>query len=224
MGHVGGFVSNVRFYVLLEVTAVTTMEMTQGKGDLKVERWREISLWPRRKKVYPGQTSISGSIMPACTQQTPLTPLHTPHTPHYRMRRKGPFIQVLAALPRPLHLTPRRTRGPGHSKSGRKEQDWGPGHAAFLGMALVPEEELGWQLIGQWRERWGTGGQGGNMCGLYVRLFPVSLAHLFSCFSFFGEWNPVLYVNGVWKTHPSENVQKWNIDFHIARGCPLPER
>lgn len=38
MGHVGGFVSIVRFYVLLEVTAVTPMEMTQGKGDLKVER------------------------------------------------------------------------------------------------------------------------------------------------------------------------------------------
>lgn len=37
-GHVGGFVSNVRVYVPLEVMAVTLMERTQGKGDLKVER------------------------------------------------------------------------------------------------------------------------------------------------------------------------------------------
>lgn len=38
MGRVSGFVSNVRFYALFEVPAVTPREMTQGEGDLKVER------------------------------------------------------------------------------------------------------------------------------------------------------------------------------------------
>lgn len=209
------------------------MEMTGERRFISmsrnIRRWKEILLWAK-KDTREKCSFQCPPWHPAHKRQCIVwSAIHTPSHPSKLLvtvvKRRQRLLQLPAAFPHRPYLTPSQTRGPGPrpTRSEEKKDDRGPGCASVLGMALVSEKELDWQLMGWERERLETGVEWGQHEWTRCTALPSSPLCT-CCSSFFVEWNPTLYFKGVWKMHPSENVQKLNIAFDVTKGFPLPER
>lgn len=139
-----------------------------------------------KEEAHTGQTS--SSVQPI--YPTPLYPSQA--LLHYG--EKGQHLLLC------LHLTPSQTGGPGPAGVEGKFRGLGPGQAAFLGKALVPQEVLDWQLVGRSSRTWMDWMYGSS---------HFSPAQLFSGFSFFIDKNLISCINGVWIMPPGKNVLEY---------------